>query len=177
MSDSLRKEDLTTADIAGRGTPTPRQIRSDEAGSTPRQVRSEVLYRGPVPVPDRGDRIAPDTETVQVPSTPHDAGAANAPANAGAGAADAGPLFPDDELHNFRARWDQVQASFVDEPRKAVEQADSLVANVVQRIAEQFSNERGRLEEQWSKGDNVNTEDLRQALRRYRAFFDRLLSF
>jgi hypothetical protein len=114
---------------------------------------------------------------VQVPSTPHDAGAANAPANAGAGAADAGPLFPDDELHNFRARWDQVQASFVDEPRKAVEQADSLVANVVQRIAEQFSNERGRLEEQWSKGDNVNTEDLRQALRRYRAFFDRLLSF
>ena len=59
----------------------------------------------------------------------------------------------------------------------AVEQADSLVANVVTRIAEQFSNERSKLEEQWSKGDNVNTEDLRQALRRYRAFFDRLLSF
>jgi len=184
MSDSLRKEDLTTADIAGRGSPTPRQMRTEEAGSTPRQVRSEVLYRGPVPVPDRGDRIAPDTETVQVPSTTRDAGAANANAPAadagagpGASVADAGPLFPDDELHNFRARWDQVQASFVDEPRRAVEQADTLVANVVQRIAEQFSNERGRLEEQWSKGDNVNTEDLRQALRRYRAFFDRLLSF
>ena len=175
MSDSLRKEDLTTADIAGRGTPTPRQ------------VRSEVLYKGPVPVPDRPDRkdrvedrerIAPETEAVQVPSTARQSGAAptaNATANAEANAA--GPLFPDDELHNFRARWDQVQASFVDEPRRAVEQADGLVANVVQRIAEQFASEREKLEGQWSKGDNVNTEDLRQSLRRYRAFFDRLLSF
>lgn len=87
------------------------------------------------------------------------------------------PLFPDDELHNFRARWDEVQASFVDEPRKAVEHADSLVANVVKRIAEQFANERAELEKQWDRGDEVNTEELRQAFRRYRAFFDRLLSF
>lgn len=90
---------------------------------------------------------------------------------------DTNPLFPDDELHNFRARWDQVQTSFVDEPRQAVEQADSLVANVVKRIAEQFSAERSTLEDQWAKGDNVSTEDLRQALRRYRSFFDRLLAF
>jgi hypothetical protein len=89
----------------------------------------------------------------------------------------AGQLFPDDELHNFRARWDQVQTSFVDEPRQAVEQADSLVANVVKRIAEQFSAERAQLEKQWDSGDNVSTEDLRQALRRYRSFFDRLLTF
>lgn len=87
------------------------------------------------------------------------------------------PLFPDDELHNFRARWDQVQTSFVDEPRQAVEQADSLVANVVKRIAEQFSAERSELEKQWDRGDNVSTEDLRQALKRYRSFFDRLLTF
>jgi hypothetical protein len=89
----------------------------------------------------------------------------------------AGQLFPDDELHNFRARWDQVQTSFVDEPRHAVEQADTLVANVVKRIAEQFSTERAQLEKQWDSGDNVSTEDLRQALRRYRSFFDRLLTF
>jgi len=98
------------------------------------------------------------------------------PAPADSAVAQNGPLFPEDELHNFRARWNQAQTSFVDEPRKAVEQADSLVANVVSRLAEQFSNERAKLEEQWSKGDDVNTEDLRQALRRYRSFFDRLLS-
>jgi hypothetical protein len=87
------------------------------------------------------------------------------------------PLFPDNELNDFRGRWDHVQASFVDEPRQAVEQADSLVANVVKRIAEQFSAERAQLEKQWDSGDNVSTEDLRQALRRYRSFFNRLLTF
>jgi hypothetical protein len=52
-----------------------------------------------------------------------------------------------------------------------------LVANVVKRIAEQFSTERAQLEKQWDSGDNVSTEDLRQALKRYRSFFDRLLAF
>jgi len=86
------------------------------------------------------------------------------------------PLFPQDELQTFRTNWDQVQTSFVDEPRAAVEHADSLVANVVKRIAEQFASEREQLEKQWDRGENVNTEDLRQALKRYRAFFDRLLT-
>ena len=87
------------------------------------------------------------------------------------------PLFNEAELRDFRGRWDQVQTSFVDEPRHAVEQADTLVATVVKRIAEQFSEERAKLEKQWDRGDNVSTEDLRQGLKRYRAFFDRLLAF
>ena len=86
------------------------------------------------------------------------------------------PLFPDNELQDYRGRWDKVQTSFVDEPRSAVEHADSLVANVVKRIAEQFASEREQLEKQWDRGENINTEDLRQALKRYRAFFDRLLT-
>lgn len=88
-----------------------------------------------------------------------------------------GPLFPDNELSEFRARWDKAQIRFVDEPRAAVEQADGLVATVVKRIAEQFATERAELEHQWDRGDNVSTEDLRQALRRYHSFFDRLLAF
>ena len=88
-----------------------------------------------------------------------------------------GQLFPDNELNDFRARWDRVQIGFVDEPRAAVEQADGLVATIVRRIAEQFAAERAELEHQWDRGDNVSTEDLRQALRRYRSFFDRLLAF
>jgi hypothetical protein len=88
-----------------------------------------------------------------------------------------GQLFPDNELTEFRARWDKAQIGFVDEPRAAVEQADSLVATIVTRIAEQFAAERAELEHQWDRGDDVSTEDLRQALRRYRSFFDRLLAF
>lgn len=86
------------------------------------------------------------------------------------------PLFPSDDADELRSRWDTIQASFVDEPRKAVEQADSLVALAMKRLAETFANERSQLEGQWDRGDDVSTEDLRVALRRYRSFFGRLLS-
>ena len=86
------------------------------------------------------------------------------------------PLFPGEELEGLRARWKEIQTAFVDEPRKAVEQADGLVASAMKRLAEVFADERSRLEQQWDRGDNVSTEALRVALQRYRAFFDRLLS-
>ncbi len=85
-------------------------------------------------------------------------------------------LFPDDETRDFRKRWEQVQTDFVDDPRGSVEKADQLVASTMKRLAEVFADEKSRLEKDWAKGDNVSTEDLRQALRKYRSFFDRLLS-
>jgi hypothetical protein len=88
-----------------------------------------------------------------------------------------GQLFPTNELNDLRAKWDKAQIGFVDEPRAAVKQADELVATLVTRISEQFSATRTELEHQWDRGDNVSTEDLRQALQRYRSFFDRLLAF
>jgi hypothetical protein len=80
------------------------------------------------------------------------------------------------ETAGFRQEWESVQAGFVDEPRQSVERADALVARAAQRIAEQFAHERQRLEEQWGKSGDISTEDLRVALRLYRAFFERLLS-
>lgn len=86
------------------------------------------------------------------------------------------PLFPSNELETLRTRWKEVQTAFVDEPRKAVEQADGLVASAMKRLAEVFAEERSGLEQQWDRGDNVSTEDLRLALQKYRTFFERLLS-
>ena len=86
------------------------------------------------------------------------------------------PLFPSEDADELRSRWDAIQAGFVDEPRKAVEEADSLVALAMKRLAETFAAERSQLEGQWDRGDDVSTEDLRVALRRYRSFFGRLLS-
>jgi hypothetical protein len=85
-------------------------------------------------------------------------------------------LFSQDESKELYAKWDAVQVGFVDEPRQAVERADSLVAGAMKRLAEMFAEERARLEGQWDRGDDVSTEELRLALRRYRAFFGRLLS-
>ena len=86
------------------------------------------------------------------------------------------PLLAGDVVNELRTRWTDIQAGFVDEPRHAVEQADSLVAEAIKRLAETFANERSQLEGQWDRGGDVSTEDLRQALQRYRSFFSRLLS-
>jgi len=84
-------------------------------------------------------------------------------------------LFSNEQRHNLTIRWEQVQASFVDEPRGAVEKADALVAEAISNLAEGFARTRADLDGQWKRGDSVSTEDLRQALRHYRAFFGRLL--
>ena len=85
-------------------------------------------------------------------------------------------LFPNPDSEDLRRRWNEIQASFVDEPKPSVEQADQLVASVNQKLTQVFADERSKLERDWSKGGEASTEDLRQALRRYRSFFDRLLS-
>lgn len=85
-------------------------------------------------------------------------------------------LLEDNELQNLLVQWKDIQAEFVDEPRKAVQAADALVAELMQRLAQMFASERAQLESRWSGGEDVSTEDLRRGLRRYRSFFERLLA-
>ena len=151
MNSPLRKDmerDLTTADIAEGNRPDV-QEREDQT----RLEGAGSGQRQPVEITS-GQRRQSST-----PST-----------------AETTPLFPDQELPELRNRWDGIQAGFVDQPRKAVEEADSLVASTMKRLAEVFAQERAKLEGQWDRGDNVSTEDLRLALQRYRSFFHRLLS-
>jgi hypothetical protein len=118
--------------------------------------------------PNQSDRPGPvlaERPTATAQSTPT-AGSTSTPAS----------LFPNNELEGLRNRWSEVQTAFVDEPRTAVQQADGLVAAAMKRLAEVFAEERSKLEQQWDRGDNVSTEDLRIALQRYRSFFQRLLS-
>ena len=143
---------LTTADLAGGGATKP--TADDE-------TQAEMRDRDLDGAPDRMPTGEP------VPTAPRATGQETDGAT---------PLFPTDEAGGFRSRWTEVQTGFVDEPRSAVEQADSLVAEMMKRLAQVFADERGKLEEQWSRGDDISTEDLRQALRRYRSFMDRLLS-
>jgi hypothetical protein len=91
-------------------------------------------------------------------------------------AGSAAPLLSEFQIGDLRSRWNNIQAEFVDEPRRAVEQADQLVATAIESLADGFANERASLEKQWESGNNVSTEDLRLALQRYRAFFGRLLN-
>jgi hypothetical protein len=129
-----------------------------------------------------GDVAAkPETDSTPAPasSAPQDENAA-APASSDgvrAAASEASePLLPAELTAAFQRRWEEVQTRFVDEPRGAVEDADSLVANLMQQLADGFAQERERLEAQWGRGEDISTEDLRVALQRYRSFFHRLLS-
>jgi hypothetical protein len=88
----------------------------------------------------------------------------------------AAPLFTGDEVDRFRTEWRGLQSDFVDSPRDAVQHADQLVAQVMQSLATTFADHKKSLEGQWSKGEQVETEELRVALRQYRAFFDKLLT-
>ena len=90
------------------------------------------------------------------------------------GAADV-QLMPEDHAGRLREQWHQVQATFVDDPRGAVAQADTLVAEVMQTLAAGFAEHKRGLEASWQRGEQAGTEDLRVALQSYRAFFDRLL--
>jgi hypothetical protein len=85
-------------------------------------------------------------------------------------------LLEDNELQDLLVQWKDIQAEFVDEPRKAVQAADALVAELMQRLAQMFASERAQLESRWAGGEDVSTEDLRRGLRRYRSFFERLLA-
>jgi hypothetical protein len=85
-------------------------------------------------------------------------------------------LFDPAMARGYQERWQDIQVKFVDAPRDAVEKADALVAEVMQQLAKSFARERKDLEGRWSGGEGSSTEELRQAIRRYRSFFNRLLA-
>lgn len=140
---------------------------------------SDVEPAAPTPA---ADEIPAKVSTADLAGVKADADPQPAKTNGGqaptapSGADAASPLFAAEEAKGLRGRWDTVQSGFIDEPRKAVEEADSLVASAMSRLAEIFATERSRLEGAWDRGDDVSTEDLRLALQRYRSFFGRLLS-
>ena len=101
-------------------------------------------------------------------SFPHEA-----PVGANAGSSVA--LLNPEDSQRFRAIWSEIQGKFVDEPRSAVQQADALVSEVIELLAQMFAHEQSSLESQWNQGKDVSTEDLRQALLRYHSFFNRLV--
>lgn len=85
------------------------------------------------------------------------------------------PLLDEAEAAAFLDRWRDVQSRFVDDPQGAVRDGDGLVAELMQALARRFSERKGDLEEQWNRGGEPETEDLRIALQQYRTFFQRLL--
>jgi len=189
-------EQLSTRDLAS----TPAEPRDETYAAEEREdVQPSPRYDGtteaaePTPAApeetdqSRSDRdadvTAPGAEPVAAPPADRAEPAAEPAAESSADRAESArdddvqaQLLADDEGAELGRRWEAIQVTFVDDPRRAVEDADGLVAHVMQQLADGFARERETLEGQWSRGEDVSTEDLRVALQRYRSFFQRLLS-
>jgi hypothetical protein len=169
----------TTSTSAEEAAPTSRP-ESSSTGTEPSTVRAEPSAAADTPSPEttRTDRQAAQGEP---PVTGDESSIARTePSELGAEPStepsSAKSLFADNDLSSLRSRWDDVQAAFVDDPKQCVQKADALVAKVVEQLTAGFSDARSRLEAQWARGEDASTEDLRLALKRYREFFQRLLS-
>jgi hypothetical protein len=126
-------------------------------------------------IDDEGTELVPERAPTFDASAPSADAADAATAEAGHQSSADDMLFSDDDLADLRGRWAGVQAAFVDDPRDCVQKADALVSDLVEQLTTEFAQARSRLEEQWSRGEQASTEDLRMALMHYREFFERLL--
>jgi hypothetical protein len=151
-ADSTQDRELTTEQIASAGTTS---AQPDVPAPTARQDYQDDSYRD--------DSYRDDT-------------AASPAADDAADPGRRARLLDDGELQGITARWKDIQAEFVEEPKVAVRQADALVAELMQRLAAMFATERAGLENRLAGGNEVSTEDLRQGLRLYHSFFERLLA-
>ena len=171
-------ESLSTRDLAGTQREVPVDTAAEPAPEEASPAEQDARFdRRPADADaqagDSGQATADGPTEPQVTATQ---GAADRAGGGSYGLVETCSLLPEGEESDFQRRWEEIQTRFVDDPRQAVEDADALVAGVMQRIAEGFAQARDGLEGQWSRGEDVGTEELRVALQRYRAFFRRLLS-
>jgi hypothetical protein len=162
-SEDLEPTSAQDAETAGTAKPEA----ASHPGGTP-------TTDSPAAVPTGADRLEPEpagqgstgTETeILMPG----AGPAPVTAPADQRSAMLSSLDPD----ATRARFLDIQAGFVDEPRQAVEEAERFVDELVRTLVRALETERAKLK---ATIDDGSTEDLRQALRGYRAFVDRMLN-
>jgi hypothetical protein len=159
-TDNTQDQGLTTEQIAAAGRAPAQEDIPAPAGRPGYDDDNAASLAADHAVSGHDDRGAPD------------AGGGSMAAVPGSHAS----LLDDGELQNMTMRWKDIQAEFVDEPTTAVREADALVAELMQRLATMFASERAELENRWAGGNQVSTEELRQGLRLYRSFFERLLA-
>jgi hypothetical protein len=156
-------DQISTSDIAGSPQQTDQPSDSGNGSDAPG-------------ADDRGPHADPNRSVEDIRRESESRRESGGDASTGAGQDGRQALVSSGDAEDFTRRWDEIQAGFVDQPKDSVQNADALVAELMKRLAETFAAERKNLEEQWSSGKDVSTEDLRVALQRYRSFFHRLLS-
>ncbi|WP_412517603.1 hypothetical protein K8Z49_03680 [Actinomadura madurae] len=160
-------ERARAAATADPGVPGDRHV----AGPAP----EAPVTGAPEPVPD----TAPDP--IPVPGAGRDPVATEFPAPpsaapSGSPSGTPATLLDPAEGERFRERWREVQSAFVDDPAESVRKADGLASEAVDALGRAIAAHRGALSEALEKGEQADTERLRQALRGYRDLLDRIFA-
>jgi hypothetical protein len=181
-ADNTQNQGLTTEQIAAAGSGAPQEDIPASAGYD-RYDDGHGSYDDDNAAPLDADLTASGYAGRGVPDAYDGGRLATGPGPVATGpgpqASDPGlqaSLLDEGEQQSITMRWKDIQAEFVDEPTKAIQEADALVAELMQRLATMFAAERSELENRWAGGNQVSTEELRQGLRLYRSFFERLLA-
>ena len=165
---SRRLEDAPTAEPAGREavdtSPTPDQ--SAPVTNLPRTERTEP--------PERTERTerTEATKPSEPTERPPQAAQASARPTPSPSAEQPGVLGSEDTMM-FQGRWEVIQGKFVDDPHAATQEADALIGEVMDRMTRLRQQHHSELRGALERGGD--TEGLRVALQRYRAFFYSLL--
>ncbi|WP_434971401.1 hypothetical protein [Micromonospora peucetia] len=157
-------------DAAG-GRPERRADLTGQAGDPEGGAAGAAGYGSATPAmvdPDAEHTPARRTETGALGSAGTDR-----PAGATVAAEPASLLDPE-LAQGFRDRWRDVQLRFVDDPRAAAGEAQSLVDEAIQALSSALSAQKNKLSG-WQDAGSADTEQLRMAVRHYRDFLDRVL--
>ncbi len=173
----MRRDDIPEPEESGLSTEDLAQASRAETGDATEETEG---FSGVPTYPGEstaGDRGTEDVETEgEREYEGEGAGVTGAEPGSTQDEEESPQLLSSEDEEDFRTRWQEIQNRFVDDPREAVSSADSLVAEVMQTLASTFSRRKEDLEGQWNRGEEVDTEELRLALRHYRSFFNRLLT-
>ena len=163
-----------TAESAASPSPSPAAPVGDEGqepttanGESQASVSTTGEDQGAATTTDQGREVAEPIGESRRSIGSHDESQASGPSQE--------QLVSREAAMDFKTRWEAIQQGFVDDPRSAVSDADTLVSDVLKQLSDGFDEQHRQLEGQWSHGQ-PDTEGLRSALQRYRDFFDRLLT-
>lgn len=159
---------LVAGTAAGTGLGADPEHGPEEADAVERDRPADLAeYPDPSDRPRPGDLTAPAAEIPEpVAADPVLAGHGDVPDVV----PPTSPAATDGTGVDFRQRWREVQAGFVDDPRDAVRQADELVDEVFDRVVKR----KQELTDRWKDADQGDTERLRVTLREYRSLLDEL---
>ncbi|MBS2967051.1 hypothetical protein KGA66_28720 [Actinocrinis puniceicyclus] len=146
----------------------------DDAYTTP----DETEQPGGTDVPPAGGNVGigmSGSGTFAVDSQPYETHTPAASQGQGTLTDEPGPVLARQTADDLRERWRGIQAEFIDDPGRAVEDADRLVTDAARAFTTQLEERRHTLTSAWQQDGNKETEQLRLTMRHYRALVDQIL--